>query len=221
MEAGDQLGGSFSVQVRDEGGSQYSEEWPNSGQIVMAETTGFADGLGVESERGDSQSWLQALGLSPGCCGLGVGGGQMGIRCSQDRTSLPCLSGSQVETSGRHVGLGQRSLAWEPSACGWNLKPLQARSVFPALSPHHQSHIKKRLFMFRFGDRRTRMNWVHVCNLVQAHVLAAEALTASKGYVAVSLLQCSPDLTPRAAGGSPIPRGFLAHTRHSSPVQAA
>nr|XP_023416460.1 putative short-chain dehydrogenase/reductase family 42E member 2 [Cavia porcellus] len=46
------------------------------------------------------------------------------------------------------------------------------------------SHIKKRLFMFRFGDRRTRMNWVHVRNLVQAHVLAAEALTAAKGYVA-------------------------------------
>lgn len=32
------------------------------------------------------------------------------------------------------------------------------------------------------------MNWVHVRNLVQAHVLAAEALTAAKGYVAVSLL---------------------------------
>lgn len=30
------------------------------------------------------------------------------------------------------------------------------------------------------------MNWVHVHNLVQAHVLAAEALTAAKGYVAVS-----------------------------------
>lgn len=40
--------------------------------------------------------------------------------------------------------------------------------------------------MFRFGDRRTQMNWVHVHNLVQAHVLAAEALTAAKGYVAVS-----------------------------------
>ena len=40
--------------------------------------------------------------------------------------------------------------------------------------------------MFRFGDRRTRMNWVHVRNLVQAHVLAAEALTAAKGHVAVT-----------------------------------
>ncbi|XP_021569967.1 putative short-chain dehydrogenase/reductase family 42E member 2 [Carlito syrichta] len=50
--------------------------------------------------------------------------------------------------------------------------------------PRVASHIKRRLFMFRFGDRRTRMNWVHVLNLVQAHVLAAEALTAAKGYVA-------------------------------------
>ncbi|XP_023414594.1 putative short-chain dehydrogenase/reductase family 42E member 2 isoform X1 [Loxodonta africana] len=50
--------------------------------------------------------------------------------------------------------------------------------------PRVASHIKKRLFTFRFGDRRTRMNWVHVHNLVQAHVLAAEALTAAKGFVA-------------------------------------
>ncbi|MXQ90006.1 hypothetical protein E5288_WYG014047 [Bos mutus] len=50
--------------------------------------------------------------------------------------------------------------------------------------PRVASYIKKRLFMFRFGDRRTQMNWVHVRNLVQAHVLAAEALTAAKGHVA-------------------------------------
>ncbi|KAM7329264.1 hypothetical protein ACRRTK_010877 [Alexandromys fortis] len=50
--------------------------------------------------------------------------------------------------------------------------------------PRVASHIRKRLFMFRFGDRRTRMNWVHVQNLVQAHMLAAEALTMAKGYVA-------------------------------------
>lgn len=46
--------------------------------------------------------------------------------------------------------------------------------------------------MFRFGDRGTRMNWVHVHNLVQAHVLAAEALTAARGYVAVSPLPAPP-----------------------------
>ncbi|XP_029424532.1 putative short-chain dehydrogenase/reductase family 42E member 2 [Nannospalax galili] len=50
--------------------------------------------------------------------------------------------------------------------------------------PRVASYIKRRLFMFRFGDHQTRMNWVHVQNLVQAHVLAAEALTMAKGYVA-------------------------------------
>uniref|UniRef100_G1RND1 Short chain dehydrogenase/reductase family 42E, member 2 n=1 Tax=Nomascus leucogenys TaxID=61853 RepID=G1RND1_NOMLE len=50
--------------------------------------------------------------------------------------------------------------------------------------PRVAGHIKKRLFMFRFGDRKARMNWVHVHNLVQAHMLASEALTAAKGYVA-------------------------------------
>lgn len=54
--------------------------------------------------------------------------------------------------------------------------------------------------MFRFGDRGARMNWVHVRNLVQAHVLAAEALTAAKGYVAVSPLWCS-----HLPGGSQAP----------------
>lgn len=49
------------------------------------------------------------------------------------------------------------------------------------------------------------MNWVHVHNLVQAHMLAAEALTAAKGYVAVSPLQCSLLLLPppRASGKCP------------------
>lgn len=85
--------------------------------------------------------------------------------------------------------------------------------MFLTLSPLHQSYIKKRLFMFRFGDRRTQMNWVHVRNLVQAHVLAAEALTAAKGHVAVSLLQCSPSLPPRLQVGAPHPYGIPAsHT---------
>lgn len=81
---------------------------------------------------------------------------------------------------------------------------------------HPQSHIKKRLFMFRFGDRKTRMNWVHVHNLVQAHVLAAEALTAAKGYVAVSPHDAP--TSPWAAAG-PIPQGFLAHIQCFSPTQ--
>uniref|UniRef100_A0A2K6UU72 Short chain dehydrogenase/reductase family 42E, member 2 n=1 Tax=Saimiri boliviensis boliviensis TaxID=39432 RepID=A0A2K6UU72_SAIBB len=50
--------------------------------------------------------------------------------------------------------------------------------------PRVAGHIKKRLLVFRFGDRKAQMNWVHVHNLVLAHVLAAKALTAAKGYVA-------------------------------------
>ncbi|XP_043105978.1 putative short-chain dehydrogenase/reductase family 42E member 2 isoform X1 [Puntigrus tetrazona] len=45
-------------------------------------------------------------------------------------------------------------------------------------------NVERRLFSFRFGDPNAKMNWVHVDNLVTAHVLAAEALTADKAYVA-------------------------------------
>ncbi|XP_049601045.1 putative short-chain dehydrogenase/reductase family 42E member 2 [Syngnathus scovelli] len=45
-------------------------------------------------------------------------------------------------------------------------------------------NVERRLFSFCFGDRRARMNWVHVDNLVLAHRLAAEALTIKEGYVA-------------------------------------
>lgn len=96
-----------------------------------------------------------------------------------------------MEASGPRSGLELE--IWEPSSYKWYSKPLQTWvCVYHPL----QSHIKKRLFMFRFGDRRTQMNWVHVRNLVQAHVLAAEALTVAKGYVAVSLLPCCPHLPP-------------------------
>ncbi|XP_072453997.1 putative short-chain dehydrogenase/reductase family 42E member 2 [Notamacropus eugenii] len=50
--------------------------------------------------------------------------------------------------------------------------------------PRVAGNIRRRLFAFKFGDPRTRMNWVHVQNLVQAHLLAAEALTANKSYIA-------------------------------------
>ncbi|XP_077412521.1 putative short-chain dehydrogenase/reductase family 42E member 2 isoform X2 [Vanacampus margaritifer] len=45
-------------------------------------------------------------------------------------------------------------------------------------------NVERRLFSFRFGDGRARMNWVHVDNLVLAHMLAAEALTMKKSCVA-------------------------------------
>jgi len=48
-----------------------------------------------------------------------------------------------------------------------------------------QVNVERRLFSFCFGDPNAKMNWVHVDNLVTAHVLAAEALTAEKAFVAV------------------------------------
>lgn len=102
-------------------------------------------------------------------------------------------------------GAGAQGPGLELETRGPAAEPLQARArVTPFSLP--QSHIKKRLFMFRFGDRGTRMNWVHVHNLVQAHVLAAEGLTAIKDYVAVSPLR-----RPRRPHGSkqvPHPWGF-------------
>ncbi|XP_039346965.1 putative short-chain dehydrogenase/reductase family 42E member 2 isoform X2 [Mauremys reevesii] len=56
--------------------------------------------------------------------------------------------------------------------------------------PEEQKHlprvlnIERGLFNFKFGNSTTQMNWVHVANLVQAHLLAAEALTPEKGYIA-------------------------------------
>ncbi|KAL6460591.1 hypothetical protein MHYP_G00305570 [Metynnis hypsauchen] len=45
-------------------------------------------------------------------------------------------------------------------------------------------NVERRLFSFSFGDPNARMNWVHVDNLVMAHLLAAEGLTPEKGCVA-------------------------------------
>ncbi|XP_056144249.1 putative short-chain dehydrogenase/reductase family 42E member 2 [Lampris incognitus] len=45
-------------------------------------------------------------------------------------------------------------------------------------------NVERRLFSFSFGDPQARMNWVHVDNLVQAHILAAEALTPKRNHVA-------------------------------------
>uniref|UniRef100_A0A3B4CQC0 3-beta hydroxysteroid dehydrogenase/isomerase domain-containing protein n=1 Tax=Pygocentrus nattereri TaxID=42514 RepID=A0A3B4CQC0_PYGNA len=48
----------------------------------------------------------------------------------------------------------------------------------------HRVNVERRLFSFSFGDPNARMNWVHVDNLVMAHLLAAEGLTPEKGCVA-------------------------------------
>ncbi|KAL2100913.1 hypothetical protein ACEWY4_002674 [Coilia grayii] len=45
-------------------------------------------------------------------------------------------------------------------------------------------NVERRLFSFSFGNPRAQMNWVHVDNLVAAHLLAAEALTPERHSVA-------------------------------------
>ncbi|KAI5607298.1 putative short-chain dehydrogenase/reductase family 42E member 2, partial [Silurus asotus] len=45
-------------------------------------------------------------------------------------------------------------------------------------------NVERRLFSFTFGDPRARMNWVHVDNLVLAHVLASEGLTPERCCIA-------------------------------------
>ncbi|XP_030434199.1 putative short-chain dehydrogenase/reductase family 42E member 2 [Gopherus evgoodei] len=50
--------------------------------------------------------------------------------------------------------------------------------------PRIAVNIQKGLFRLRFGDPSATMNWVHVQNLVQAHILAAAALTSERNYIA-------------------------------------
>lgn len=50
-----------------------------------------------------------------------------------------------------------------------------------------QSYIEQGLFTFTYGQGDSVVDFVHVNNLVQAHVLAGEALHASKNAVAVSI----------------------------------
>lgn len=50
--------------------------------------------------------------------------------------------------------------------------------------PRIVSYIERGLFKFVYGDPKSLVEFVHVDNLVQAHILAAEALKADKGYIA-------------------------------------
>ncbi|KAL8175486.1 UNVERIFIED_CONTAM: hypothetical protein K2H54_026352, partial [Gekko kuhli] len=50
--------------------------------------------------------------------------------------------------------------------------------------PQLALNIERGLFNFRIGSSETFMNWVHVKNLVQAHILAADALTPEKNCIA-------------------------------------
>ncbi|XP_005054607.1 PREDICTED: putative short-chain dehydrogenase/reductase family 42E member 2 [Ficedula albicollis] len=55
--------------------------------------------------------------------------------------------------------------------------------------PEEQRHlprlakiIERRLLSFKFADPSVQMNWIHVENFVQAHILAADALTPEKNF---------------------------------------
>ncbi|XP_004704584.1 short-chain dehydrogenase/reductase family 42E member 1 [Echinops telfairi] len=50
--------------------------------------------------------------------------------------------------------------------------------------PRIVNYIEKRLFWFVYGDTDSLVEFVHVDNLVQAHILAAESLKADRGHVA-------------------------------------
>ncbi|KAG5832235.1 hypothetical protein ANANG_G00288930 [Anguilla anguilla] len=45
-------------------------------------------------------------------------------------------------------------------------------------------NVERRLFSFSFGNHDAKLNWVHVDNLVMAHILAADGLTVRKDRVA-------------------------------------
>ncbi|XP_068102901.1 putative short-chain dehydrogenase/reductase family 42E member 2 [Hyperolius riggenbachi] len=50
--------------------------------------------------------------------------------------------------------------------------------------PRMVDTVEKSLLCFKFWDDQIKMNWIHLYNLVDAHILAAEALTANKAYIA-------------------------------------
>uniref|UniRef100_A0A663EMQ0 Short chain dehydrogenase/reductase family 42E, member 2 n=1 Tax=Aquila chrysaetos chrysaetos TaxID=223781 RepID=A0A663EMQ0_AQUCH len=55
--------------------------------------------------------------------------------------------------------------------------------------PRLAKNIERGLLSFKFGDPSAKMNWVHAENLVQAQILAAEALTPEKNYIACGTWQ--------------------------------
>lgn len=88
-----------------------------------------------------------------------------------------------TQTSG-HVRVGEktdekkflRTCALRPAAI-WG--PREERHI-----PRVVRYIEKGLFKFTFGDPKAKMDFVHVENLAQAHVLAAKGLGPAMQYVA-------------------------------------
>ncbi|XP_009071081.1 PREDICTED: short-chain dehydrogenase/reductase family 42E member 1 [Acanthisitta chloris] len=84
-----------------------------------------------------------------------------------------------LEANGAELGNGKgvlRTCALRPA------KPGEPPSQ--KLCPRIVSYIERGLFQFVYGDPLSLVEFVHVDNLVQAHILASEALTAKKKHIA-------------------------------------
>ncbi|KAK3532631.1 hypothetical protein QTP86_027374, partial [Hemibagrus guttatus] len=111
-----------------------------------------------------------------------------------DEESVPCVPlDKHIDHYSRTKAIAERLVL---SA---NRRPLQGGGLLQTCvlrpsgiyGPEERRHlhrvmvnVERRLFSFTFGDPRARMNWVHVDNLVMAHVLAAEGLSPERGCVA-------------------------------------
>ncbi len=56
-----------------------------------------------------------------------------------------------------------------------------------------QGYIEKGLFSITYGAADNLVEFLHVDNLVQAHIKAAQALTQHKHYIAVSITHQGPN----------------------------
>ncbi|XP_054856453.1 short-chain dehydrogenase/reductase family 42E member 1 [Eublepharis macularius] len=84
-----------------------------------------------------------------------------------------------LEANGTLLGEGQgilRTCALRPAGI---FGPGEQRHL-----PRIVSYIERGWFQFVYGDPSSLVDFVHVDNLVQAHILAAKALGATQGYVA-------------------------------------
>ncbi|KAL7826547.1 hypothetical protein AOLI_G00317560 [Acnodon oligacanthus] len=111
-----------------------------------------------------------------------------------DEDSIPCVPlHMHIDHYSRTKAIADRMIL---AANGRSLKGgglLRTCALRPSgiYGPEERRHlhrvmvnVERRLFSFSFGDPNARMNWVHVDNLVMAHLLAAEGLTPEKGCVA-------------------------------------
>ncbi|XP_051244960.1 putative short-chain dehydrogenase/reductase family 42E member 2 [Dicentrarchus labrax] len=110
-----------------------------------------------------------------------------------DEASMPCVPPDvHIDHYSRTKAIAEQMVL---SANGCSLKgggQLRTCVLRPSgiYGPDERRHlhrvmvnVERRLFVFRFGDPKARMNWVHVDNLVLAHTLAAEGLTLQRSYV--------------------------------------